>query len=120
MAEHNELGKKGEEEALNFLRSKGYEILGKNWRWRDAEVDIIAKGNGFVSFVEVKTRRGNYFGEPEAFVTRKKQKSYIAAANAYVTENGLNEEVRFDIIGITVSSTGFKINHIESAFSSIQ
>ena len=117
MAEHNDFGKKGEDIAVDYLLSKGYSIVRRNYRWRSAEVDIIAAKDGILSFVEVKARRSAYFGEPELFVSRQKQKSYIQAANAFVTENDRNEEVSFDIIAIVMNNGGTKINHIESAFS---
>lgn len=117
MAEHNEFGKKGEEIAVNYLLSKGYSIVKKNYRWRSSEVDIIAEKAGLLSFVEVKTRSSAYFGEPELFVSKQKQKSYIQAANAFVIENNRQEEVQFDIIAIVMNKGSIKINHIESAFS---
>jgi putative endonuclease len=65
MAEHNELGEKGEELARNFLRKKGYKIIERNWRFGKDEIDIIAIDNDYLVIVEVKTRRSNYFAEPE-------------------------------------------------------
>ena len=63
-----EKGKKGEQMAADYLRSKGYQILETNWRMGHLEVDIIAIGNNMLVFVEVKTRATNAFGEPEVFV----------------------------------------------------
>ena len=68
---------------------------------------------------EVKTRKSNFFGEPEEFVTRQKQKHLIKAANAYIEKNNLDLEVRFDIISIILSGNEQKIFHIEDAFHPI-
>ena len=79
-------------------------------------IDIIYD---ILIFVEVKTRRTLIWGEPQLFVTREKQRSYIALANKYVRMNNRNEEVRFDIIAILLTNTQRKIEHIEGAFSTI-
>ena len=64
MAEHNELGKIGEELAVDFLTEKGYEILETNWTFQKAEVDIIAQKGNVLAIVEVKTRSSSDFGSP--------------------------------------------------------
>lgn len=116
MAEHNETGTKGEEAAATFLLNKGYLILEKNWRFKNLEADIIATVAKTLVIAEVKTRRSNYFGEPETFVNKQKQKNLIKAANEYVQRNQLDVEVRFDIISIILGDNQMKINHIEDAF----
>jgi putative endonuclease len=75
MAEHNELGKKGEQLAIDFLIEKEYKILEKNYRFQKAEVDIIAQKDAVLAVVEVKTRSSNYFGNPQDFVNPKKNKT---------------------------------------------
>ena len=72
-----------------------------------------------IVFVEVKTRRTVIWGEPQLFVTKEKQRSYIALANKYVRMNNRNEEVRFDIIAILLNNNQRKIEHIEGAFTTI-
>ena len=116
MAEHNDKGAKGEELAAEYLIKKGYIILEKNWRFRNLEADIIATKDKMLIVAEVKTRRSNYFGEPETFVNKQKQKNLIKAANEYVIRSGEDYDVRFDIISIILSDTEMKINHIEDAF----
>jgi|AntAceMinimDraft_17_1070374.scaffolds.fasta_scaffold05839_6 putative endonuclease len=116
MSEHNELGKKGEEIAREYLQKKRYKIIANNWRFGKDEIDIIATKNNFLIIVEVKTRRTNYFGEPETAVTQKKQKFLIRATQAYIKQNNVNTETRFDIIAITVVSGKYRINHIKDAF----
>jgi putative endonuclease len=116
MAEHNDLGKRGEEIAAGYLEKKGYRILEKNWRqWRN-EIDIIAMDGGCLVIVEVKTRKSNFFGEPETAVTRDKQKALIRSANAYVRYRNIQCDVRFDILSILISKTSEQIHHIEDAF----
>ncbi len=116
MAEHNDTGTKGEQLAAEFLEKKGYTILETNWRFNHLEADIIAKQAKTLVVAEVKTRRSNYFGEPETFVTKQKQKNLIKAANEYVERYKLDVEVRFDIISIILGNNQMKINHIEDAF----
>jgi putative endonuclease len=116
MAEHNDLGRKGEEIAAGFLEKKGYQILEKNWRqWRN-EIDIIAMDGKYLVIIEVKTRQSNYFGEPETAVTRDKQRALIRAANAYVRYKNINCEVRFDILSILILKSSEQVHHIEDAF----
>jgi putative endonuclease len=116
MAEHNELGQRGEKIAQAFLEKKGYRILHVNWRHRKAEIDIIAMDRDILVFVEVKTRQTVLFGEPENAVNLKKQKNLIHAANAFVLKNGFTNEARFDIISIIIEKNANIINHIEDAF----
>ncbi len=116
MAEHNITGKKGEELAADFLKSKGYAILETNWRFRNLEADIIATLADTLVVAEVKTRSTAFFGEPETFVTRQKQKNLIKAAHEYIERYQLNLEVRFDIISIVMNPGNPQVNHIEAAF----
>jgi len=115
MAEHNELGKKGEKLAIDFLLKNGYKILETNYRFLKAEVDIIAQKNEVLAVVEVKTRSSDYFGNPQDFVNPKKIKLLLSAIDHYVIEKDLDVEVRFDIIAIIHQKT-IKIEHLEDAF----
>ena len=115
MAEHNELGKRGEEIAEEHFTKKGFTILERNWRFIKAEVDIICtKGNETV--FEVKTRSGNFFGQPEAAVTEKKKELLLRAATEYVFQKNINTEIRFDIISILFSGEKYELTHFEDAF----
>jgi len=117
MAQHNELGKLGEQLAVEYLLRKGYQIIRKNFIFHKAEIDIIAQKNGGdIVVVEVKTRNSTFFGDPESFVTPNKIKQLIKAADAFVTNNALNKEVRFDIIAIVKNKDTEKIEHYENAF----
>ena len=116
MAEHNDLGKKGEELGAEFLRKKGYKVIEMNWRqWRN-EIDIVAIDGKYIVFVEVKTRQSNLFGEPETAVTYDKQKALIRSANAYIRVKNVDLEARFDILSVIISKESKQIHHIEDAF----
>ncbi len=116
MAKHNELGKKGEDIAAQYLSEKGYEILERNWRNRHKEIDIIAKDGNELVIVEVKTRQNDEHGEPDLAVTRPKQTRLIYAANAYIFQNKLDFNTRFDIISIVFKDDKPVIDHIQDAF----
>lgn len=116
MAEHNELGKAGEQLAVDFLLEKGYKILVRNYRYQKAEVDIIAKIGDVLCAVEVKTRSTADFGDPQDFVKPKQIQQLVKVVDFYVTDNALDVEVRFDIIAIVKNKLGTKIEHLEDAF----
>ncbi|AUC16258.1 hypothetical protein BTO06_14290 [Tenacibaculum sp. SZ-18] len=115
MAQHNELGKRGEDAAINYLKKKGYQILRRNYRYLKAEVDIIAKKDEVIIGVEVKTRTSNYFGNPQDFINQKKIQLLTSALDHYMQESNIDLEVRFDIISVIGNYT-FEIEHIEDAF----
>ena len=116
MAEHNELGKFGEELAVEFLLENGYQILETNWTFQKAEVDIFATKENTLAVVEVKTRSSLEFGLPQDFVKPKKIQLLVKAVDAYVTEKDLDIEVRFDIIAIHKEGKSFAIEHLTDAF----
>ncbi len=116
MAEHTELGKKGEEIALMHLKKNSYKILKTNWRFGKEEIDIIAEKDDYLVVVEVKTRQSTYYGEPEIAVNKQKQKILVRAAQAFVERYSIDLEVRFDIISIIISSDKTITKHIEDAF----
>lgn len=116
MASHNELGKLGEELAVEFLRKKGYTILETNWTFQKAEIDIIAQKDTVLAVVEVKTRSSLDFGLPQDFVKPKKIQLLVKAINEYVSSNNLDVEVRFDIIAIHKTEKNFDMEHLEDAF----
>ena len=116
MADHNELGKKGEQLAIDFLVKKQYKILERNYRYLKSEVDIIAQTGIFLVAVEVKTRATDFFGNPQDFVSPKKIKRLLSDIDNYVMEKELDVEVRFDIIAIIQHKQQTKIEHLIDAF----
>ena len=116
MASHNELGKKGEQMAADFLVAHNYQILECNFRFDKAEVDIIAQKENVLAVIEVKTRSTSDFGNPQDFVKPKQIQNLVKAVNEYVISRELDVEVRFDIIAITKHGGSFDIEHLENAF----
>lgn len=102
MAEHNDLGKWGEDEAALYYEDRGYEILERDWKVGKRDIDLIAltEDKDTLVFVEVKTRQNNALQEPEEAVDVKKMRNLAIAANAYVKLHGLDMDVRFDIISV--------------------
>ena len=102
MAEHNDLGKWGEDEADLYYEDRGYEILERDWKVGKRDIDLIAltEDKDTLVFVEVKTRQNNDLQEPEEAVDVKKMRNLAIAANAYVKLHGLDMDVRFDIISV--------------------
>lgn len=116
MANHNALGKRGEDLAVDFLLKHDYEILQRNYIFQKAEVDIIAKKGDVLAIVEVKTRSTNVFGNPQDFLKPKQIQRIVKAVDQYVTSNELDVEVRFDIIAIVKNGQQFDIEHLENAY----
>ena len=116
MAEHNDLGKLGEELAVDLLLKADYEILETNWVFQKAEVDIIALKGGILAIVEVKTRSDIAFGLPQEAVKLKKIQLLVKAVNEYVISNDLDVSVRFDIISIVKNGNSFMTEHLKDAF----
>lgn len=116
MAEHNELGKLGEQLAVDFLRKNGYDIIETNFIYQKAEIDIIAQRENTLAVVEVKTRSSIDFGSPQDFVKPGKIKLLVKAIDEYVIANDLDLEVRFDIIAVHKEGSEFIIEHLEDAF----
>ena len=112
----HELGKLGEELAVEYLIKKGYQILERNWRSGHKEIDIIAQKDDILVIVEVKTRTSDDYGDPDIAVGAYKQRMLIWAADAYVRYKNLNVDVRFDIISIVFTDDEPQIEHIEDAF----
>lgn len=117
MASHNDFGRKGEELASELLLKKGYTILRRNYRYLKAEIDIIAKMGNTLAVVEVKYRSSDHLQSITASINQKKIKLLIMAADHYVQQNDLDVDVRFDIITVLGQSTGYKMEHLEEAFS---
>ncbi len=96
-----ELGAKGEEVAVSYLKSKGYRIVERNYRIRFGEIDIIAEQGDDLVFIEVKTRSGTLFGSPFESVTKQKQKQLSKVALEYISKQGFHDRpARFDVVGI--------------------
>ena len=112
----NAKGKLGEECAANFLEAKGYSIVARNFRIRSAEIDIIAKVDNVIVFVEVKARSNIRHGLPSEAVTLRKQKKIIEAASIFL-QDFPDYACRFDVVEVYLTGERVKeVNHIENAF----
>ena len=112
------LGRRGEDLAHRYLRSKGLTILARNYRpdSGDSEVDIVARDGGILVFIEVKSRTSVKFGSPDRAIGQEKQKHIVRAARAYATRAGIEwSEVRFDTISIVFTKPP-SIVHQQDAF----
>ena len=123
MAEHNDLGKWGEQYVEAFLRRKGYVILERDWRHGRSLCDMvlicITADQTTLVFVEVMTRRGDDTTLPEDAVTLNKMRRLGHSADNYVKMNNITEDLRFDIVALVGNSHSEEpqINHIEDAFN---
>jgi putative endonuclease len=112
------LGRRGEQLAEQKLTASGYAILARNYRCRAGEIDLIARSGETLVFVEVRTRRGEAFGLPEASLTHRKRQHLIAAAESYLQANQLAEAAwRIDVVAVELSSRGdlLRVDIIENA-----
>ncbi|MCG8573416.1 MAG: YraN family protein [Flavobacteriales bacterium] len=116
MAEHNQLGKSGEELAAKYLKEKGYRVLDRNYRFKGSEVDLFCEFDNQLVVVEVKTRQSSYLAGPEETVSISKQRSIIKVTNQYIMEREIDWECRFDIVSVILNSKELKIDHLEDAF----
>ena len=113
------LGSFGERTAAAHLEAKGYRIIERNVRRREAEIDIVATDGEAVVLVEVRTRRGAYPGMAALSITRGKARKLLLAAEHYVEDHPDAAEMpmRIDIVAIELASNGALLNvdHIEDA-----
>jgi len=115
MGNNKELGAEGEQIATDYLEKTGYQILERNYRYKRAEVDIIAKKEAMLLFVEVKYRANESFGFPEEFVRGRKIELIHMASEHYVEKINWKDNIRFDIISI-MKKTIPEVIHLEDAF----
>jgi putative endonuclease len=115
--QRKELGKKGEDLALRFLKKNGYRIFERNYVCKMGEVDIIAKEKDTLAFIEVKTRTSTTFGPPQLAVNSAKQMQLSKVALYFLKEKGLEDvKARFDVVAILLGPRGEEIELIKDAF----
>jgi len=117
MCSKTDIGRKGEKLAGIYLADRGYKIVAYNWRYKHKEIDILAYDTDWLVVVEVKLRSSDSYGDPSEFVTLKKQRFLIEAAEAYLDTIPSAPEVRFDVISIVGSEGNYNIEHITDAFN---
>lgn len=117
-------GNLGESAACNYLTSKGWRIIERNWRFSHLEIDIIAQNENYIAFVEVKTRKyvkDSPYGTAAQAVNRSKQQNIIKAAQVYLAWYPTDLQARLDIVEVYTDPTTdkfkvVKINHLENAY----
>ena len=110
------LGNKGEDAVCLWLAKRGFTICERNFAIRSGEVDIIAQKDEILAFVEVKTRKHNYFAT-STVVTRSKQRKIISAAKMYIVKKGIQDKAcRFDVAIVTSGDLQETIEYLEDAF----
>jgi putative endonuclease len=115
--EKKELGKKGEEIAIRFLRKNRYKIIERNYVCKLGEMDIIASEKDTLVFIEVKTRTSTAFGPPQLAVNSTKQMQLSKVALYFLKEKKLEDvKARFDVVAIVVGPKGEEIELIKDAF----
>lgn len=111
------VGKHGEELAVRHLADAGYRIIERNYRCLLGEIDVVAKDGETLVFVEVKSRRGGGFGDPQEAVDSRKQEKISKIAQYYLKEKRLqNVRARFDVVAVRIMPGGSRIKVIQNAF----
>jgi len=116
MSDKIQKGKEAEDMAAEFLRTLGYEIVQRNYRYRRSEIDLIVRKENWLVFVEVKMRSSDAFGYPEEFVDYKKAKNIVYGAEQYTYENDYDGNVRYDVVAISMRNGVPDLRHFEDAF----
>lgn len=117
-ARRRAVGDAGEEAVATWYRASGYEVLDRNWRVREGELDVVAGTHDTVVFCEVKTRRSSAFGSPvEAVTVRKQQRVRLLGAMWLRAHGGSHATVRFDVASVTPDGRGgWQVEVLEGAF----
>ena len=110
----HEIGKVGEKIANDYLKKQGYVIIERNFEAKQGEIDIIAREEKELVFIEVKTRTNDKFGKPVEAVDVNKKKHLFKAIKYYLYSRNLeNEYVRIDVIEVYLYEQSYRINHIK-------
>ncbi len=116
--DRRELGRWGEDAALRYLNDQGYQLLARNWRTREGEIDLVMEQDLVIVFVEVKTRNTDLFGSPEDGITVGKQKRLRKTCLAFLQANGYEDrDWRIDVVAIEAERLGeiTRLDHYENA-----
>jgi putative endonuclease len=118
MAAKDELGRRGEDEAVRYLERRGLVVLSRNWRCRDGELDVVATDATRLVVCEVKTRSGTRFGEPAEAVTNRKAARIRRVTQAWLAAHKVRWcEIRFDVVAVLMEpGRPATLRHYEAAF----
>jgi putative endonuclease len=111
------LGRRGEDFTIDYLRSKGFLIAERNWRYWHYEVDIIAVKRGVLHIVEVKTRQAsdNFMEQATLAINHTKREGLLRAANVYIARTHIAGEVQFDLAAVEVHLDGtLEMHYVEN------
>ena len=112
------LGARGEDLAARWYADAGWEVLARNWRCREGELDLVVARGRVVAFCEVKTRSGTAFGTPAEAVTPAKRRRLRRLAQAWLAAHDHHApDLRFDVVGVHVPDAGpVRVTHLRNAF----
>ncbi len=118
MARNQRLGHWGEDAAAEYLAGRGYQVIGRNIRTPYGEIDLVARREGFVVFVEVKARASRSLGPPEIAVTPRKRQHMLSSAAYYAQEQDI-EHWQIDVIAVQRAGSRAEITHFENAVTEL-
>lgn len=114
MYQRHNIGKIGEDVACNYLIKNKYKIIQRNFRCKTGEIDIIAKDDSELIFIEVKTRTNRKYGEPLEAINIRKKRHIYKTANYYLYINNIEDNfIRFDVIEVYIKEKRFYIHHLK-------
>ncbi len=119
-AESQALGELGERLAEQWLRRRGWRVLARRFRSGRRDIDLIVERSGVVAFVEVKARRGSWYGDPVEAVHWRKRRELVRSATVWLDRFGMAVSAtsyRFDVVGVLVQGERARIRHVENAFA---
>ena len=118
MAAKDELGRRGEDEAVRYLEQRGLVVLTRNWRCRDGELDVVATDAHRLVVCEVKTRSGTRFGVPAEAVTSRKAATIRRVTQVWLAAHQVRWcEIRFDVVAVLMEpGRPPTLRHYEAAF----
>lgn len=117
MSQNKDIGQRGENLAAEFLERIGYEIIERNWRGRNGEIDIIARDRNCLVFAEVKTRTRMGFGHPFEAITSKKLQTMRQLVSQWCHSKGLSAvHVRLDAVSVLLLGAKVQIEHLKQVF----
>ena len=115
--ERQDLGRLGEDLALERIKGLGYKCLQRNYRCALGEIDIIAKDGDTLVFIEIKTRRGKNFGYAKEAVNYRKKRQISKAALVYMKANDCCDvRSRFDVVAVNLANGRKEIEVVKNAF----
>lgn len=117
MGRSHRLGRWAEGQAAAYLRSRGWRVLDRNWRFHHKELDLVVEQDGLVAFVEVKARSAGGWGHALDAITVAKRRDLATAARGWIAEHGRpGHGYRFDAVFVTRSPDDVRVEHIEDAW----